>query len=105
MIGLLQRVDGASVAVEGNEIARIAKGLLVLVGVERGDDEATLSRSSRSWPTRSKACGPGSAGHRRQERQSACSDIWQSGPKSAFPARNRAGSAPICGCRSSTTAR
>ena len=44
MIGLLQRVDGASVAVEGNEIARIAKGLLVLVGVERGDNEATAER-------------------------------------------------------------
>ena len=44
MIGLLQRVDGASVEVDGREIARIAKGLLVLVGVERGDDEATAER-------------------------------------------------------------
>lgn len=44
MIGLLQRVDGASVDVDGHEIARIEKGLLVLVGVERGDDEATAER-------------------------------------------------------------
>jgi len=44
MIGLLQRVDGAAVEVEGREIARIGKGLLVLVGVERGDDEATADR-------------------------------------------------------------
>lgn len=44
MIGLLQRVDGASVEVEGREIARIGKGLLVLIGVERGDDEATADR-------------------------------------------------------------
>jgi D-aminoacyl-tRNA deacylase len=44
MIGLLQRVDDASVAVGGEEIARIGKGLLVLVGVERGDDEATAER-------------------------------------------------------------
>ncbi len=44
MIGLLQRVDDASVAVGGEEIARIGKGLLVLVGVERGDDEATADR-------------------------------------------------------------
>jgi len=44
MIGLLQRVDGASVAVGGDEIARIGKGLLVLVGVEHGDDEATAER-------------------------------------------------------------
>ena len=44
MIGLLQRVDGASVAVEGLEIARIGLGLLVLVGVERGDDEGSADR-------------------------------------------------------------
>jgi len=44
VIGLLQRVDGASVEVDGREIARIAKGLLVLVGVERGDDEAVADR-------------------------------------------------------------
>ena len=44
MIGLLQRVDGASVEAEGREIARIGKGLLVLVGVERGDDEAAADR-------------------------------------------------------------
>ena len=44
MIGLLQRVTGAAVAVDGQEIARIGPGLLVLVGVERGDDEATAER-------------------------------------------------------------
>ena len=44
MIGLLQRVDDASVEVDGLEIARIARGLLVLVGVERGDDEAAADR-------------------------------------------------------------
>ena len=44
MIGLLQRVDGASVEVDDREIARIGGGLLVLVGVERGDDEATADR-------------------------------------------------------------
>ena len=44
MIGLLQRVDGASVEVDGREVARIGRGLLVLVGVERGDDEASADR-------------------------------------------------------------
>jgi D-tyrosyl-tRNA(Tyr) deacylase len=44
MIGLLQRVDGAAVEVDGREIARIGRGLLVLVAVERGDDEATAER-------------------------------------------------------------
>jgi len=44
MIGLLQRVDGASVEVEGREIARIGRGLLVFVGVERGDDEGIADR-------------------------------------------------------------
>jgi D-aminoacyl-tRNA deacylase len=44
VIGLLQRVDGASVEVAGREIARIGPGLVVLVGVERGDDEASADR-------------------------------------------------------------
>jgi D-tyrosyl-tRNA(Tyr) deacylase len=44
VIGLLQRVDGAAVEVDGREIARIGRGLLVLVGVERGDDETTADR-------------------------------------------------------------
>lgn len=44
MIGLLQRVDGAAVEVDGREVARIGRGLLVLVGVERGDDEAAADR-------------------------------------------------------------
>jgi len=37
MIGLLQRVAGASVTVEGRCIAAIGRGLLVLVGIERAD--------------------------------------------------------------------
>jgi len=44
VIGLLQRVDGASVEVGGREVARIGRGLLVLVGVERGDDEQVADR-------------------------------------------------------------
>ena len=37
MIGLIQRVSGANVAVSGVEVAKIGEGLLVLVGVERQD--------------------------------------------------------------------
>ncbi len=37
MIALLQRVTGASVVVDDATVARIDSGLLVLVGVERGD--------------------------------------------------------------------
>ena len=37
MIGLIQRVSGAYVAVGGEKIAEIGPGLLVLVGVERED--------------------------------------------------------------------
>ena len=44
MIGVLQRVDGAAVEVDGREIARIGPGMLVLVGVERGDDEGVADR-------------------------------------------------------------
>lgn len=40
MIGLLQRVSSARVAVDGETVGAIERGLLVLIGVERGDDEA-----------------------------------------------------------------
>jgi D-tyrosyl-tRNA(Tyr) deacylase len=37
VIGLIQRVSGAEVAVEGQILAKIGAGLLVLVGIERQD--------------------------------------------------------------------
>lgn len=44
MIALLQRVSEAAVSVGGEDIAAIGRGLLVLVGVERGDDAAGAAR-------------------------------------------------------------
>lgn len=44
MIGLIQRVSGATVTVEGLEVAQIGPGLLVLAGVERGDGSAEASK-------------------------------------------------------------
>jgi D-tyrosyl-tRNA(Tyr) deacylase len=44
MIGLIQRVTQAEVSVDGESIARIDRGLLVLVGVERGDRSAEARR-------------------------------------------------------------
>lgn len=44
MIGLLQRVAEGSVRVEGETVATIGRGLLVLLGVERGDREAQADR-------------------------------------------------------------
>jgi D-tyrosyl-tRNA(Tyr) deacylase len=44
VIGLLQRVTEAAVSVNNAEVARIGPGLLVLVAIERGDDEATAER-------------------------------------------------------------
>ena len=44
MIGLLQRVSHASVQSAGREIAAIDSGLLVLIGVERGDARSQAER-------------------------------------------------------------
>ena len=44
MIGLLQRVSRASVTVEGECIAKISSGLMVLVGVEKSDSRDQAER-------------------------------------------------------------
>ena len=44
MIGLLQRVSAASVAVDGEQIAAIGRGLLVLVAVHRDDQQQDITR-------------------------------------------------------------
>ncbi|MGD8927440.1 MAG: D-aminoacyl-tRNA deacylase [Lysobacterales bacterium] len=44
MIALLQRVSEASVHVNGQSIAHVDRGILALVGVERGDTERQADR-------------------------------------------------------------
>ncbi len=44
MIGLLQRVLSAGVTVAGERVAEIGPGLLVLVGVQRGDTQREAGR-------------------------------------------------------------
>lgn len=44
MIGLLQRVNEARVTVAGETVGAIARGLLVLIGVERDDTETQADR-------------------------------------------------------------
>ena len=44
MRALVQRVSDATVTVEGEEVARIGRGLLVLLGVRRGDGEVEADR-------------------------------------------------------------
>lgn len=44
MLSLIQRVTQASVTVGEEVVGQIGPGLLVLVGVEPGDDEAALAR-------------------------------------------------------------
>ena len=44
MIALLQRVTGAAVRVGDEVVGEIGRGLLVLVGVERGDGDEQVAR-------------------------------------------------------------
>jgi D-tyrosyl-tRNA(Tyr) deacylase len=44
MIGLLQRVQAAGVSIAGQSVADIGPGLLVLVGVQRGDTGREVAR-------------------------------------------------------------
>ena len=44
MIGLLQRVQSASVTVAGEVVAAIGTGMLVLIGVQQGDTEREAMR-------------------------------------------------------------
>ena len=44
MIGLLQRVSRADVEINGATVGAIGRGIVVLIGVERGDDEARADR-------------------------------------------------------------
>jgi len=44
MIGLLQRVRHAQVDIEGKTVGAIGRGLLVLVGIERGDGVTEADR-------------------------------------------------------------
>ncbi len=44
MIGLIQRVTSASVIVENEPVGKISNGILLLLGVEKGDNEAITKR-------------------------------------------------------------
>ncbi len=44
MIGLIQRVSEASVTIEGERVAAIASGILLLLGVEKTDDQQKADR-------------------------------------------------------------
>lgn len=44
MIALIQRVSEAAVTVDSRAVGRIGRGILALVGVQRGDDAAAAER-------------------------------------------------------------
>jgi D-tyrosyl-tRNA(Tyr) deacylase len=44
VIALIQRVSRAAVAVESRTVGEIGRGVLALIGIERGDDAARMER-------------------------------------------------------------
>jgi D-Tyr-tRNAtyr deacylase len=50
MRAVVQRVLEASVTVHGECVSRMGPGLLVLLGVGKGDTEADVRGWRRSWP-------------------------------------------------------
>lgn len=44
MLGLIQRVNKASVEVEGKEVGAINKGILLLLGIEKNDSEKSADK-------------------------------------------------------------
>lgn len=48
---VMQRVSRAEVRVDGDRVAGIGGGLLLLVGLEKGDDEERLTRAARKIAT------------------------------------------------------
>jgi len=44
LIALIQRVSGAAVTVDGRTVGSIGRGILALIGVERGDGSAQAER-------------------------------------------------------------
>jgi len=44
VIGLIQRVTAAKVAIDGEDVASIGKGILALIGIEKSDSEAEAER-------------------------------------------------------------
>jgi D-tyrosyl-tRNA(Tyr) deacylase len=47
MIAVIQRVKESGVEVEGKQISKIGKGLLVLLGIKKGDTEANADMLSK----------------------------------------------------------
>jgi D-tyrosyl-tRNA(Tyr) deacylase len=44
MLGLIQRVTSASVQVDGQDVGRVDRGLLLLLGIQKDDDESAVLR-------------------------------------------------------------
>lgn len=44
MLGLIQRVSQAEVRVDGEQVGAIGQGIVLLLGVEKGDSEANLDK-------------------------------------------------------------
>ena len=105
MRAVIQRVTRASVAVDGRIEGQIGAGLLVLLGVAKGDEDRDVQYLVEKIATLRIFVDPASTGPLPRMRLARSTNRWWQ-DSGAAGSRSKPGSlGPTCGCRWRTTGR